>query len=113
VAERVRRGRGTVSRLVVDLERRGWVERGDDPKDGRVVLLRLSAEGHRAVEQMSAAQAEKFARIFAAVPPSQQRRVLGALELLVRATEQSDGGMQGNGRTQSPGRTQGNGRRGS
>jgi len=40
--------KSTVSRLVGQLAARGWIQRGRDDRDGRVVLLSLTAAGRQA-----------------------------------------------------------------
>jgi DNA-binding MarR family transcriptional regulator len=43
------------SRHVSHIEERGWVERHPDPQDGRSRLLRLTEQGHRQLDTLSAA----------------------------------------------------------
>jgi DNA-binding MarR family transcriptional regulator len=50
-----------VSRLVARLERRGLVERGGDPHDGRASRIRLSAEGVDVQRQVGRAHARHVA----------------------------------------------------
>jgi DNA-binding MarR family transcriptional regulator len=42
----------TVTTLVKRMEQRGWVSRERPADDGRVVLVSLTAEGHRALEHL-------------------------------------------------------------
>jgi DNA-binding MarR family transcriptional regulator len=50
-----------VSRLVIRLERRGLVERSDDPHDGRASRIRLSAEGTDVQRRVGRAHARQVA----------------------------------------------------
>ncbi|GAA1646012.1 hypothetical protein GCM10009744_41180 [Kribbella alba] len=50
-----------VSRLVIRLERRGLVERSDDPHDGRASRIRLSAEGADVQRRVGRAHARQVA----------------------------------------------------
>jgi DNA-binding MarR family transcriptional regulator len=43
----------TMTTLIGRLEQRGWVTRGADPGDRRVVLVALSAEGERALDRLT------------------------------------------------------------
>lgn len=79
--------KSTVSRLIRRLEEKGWIERRRAENDGRVIDLRLSPEGRTAAVDLSGAQAEKFARILANIPASEQREVLHSLRILVAAME--------------------------
>lgn len=87
---RLRLEKSTVSRLVTDLEGRGWVGRERDPADGRMVRLRLTAGGRRVTDEVSAARAALFARLVARIPAGEQEAVERALDVLVRAIDPSD-----------------------
>jgi len=85
LARRLRLEKSTVSRLVKQLEQRGWVQQARDSLDGRVVRLALTEQGRQAADQLAAARAAKFARIAASLPAREQETVLHALEVLMRA----------------------------
>ena len=70
LAARLRLEKSTVSRLVGQLDQRGWVRRERDPTDGRARLLRLTGPGQRASEPLAAARTDTFARIYPAIPPA-------------------------------------------
>ena len=46
------RDRPTMTRILDGMEARGWIERGRDPDDARIRLVRLSAEGRALRKQM-------------------------------------------------------------
>jgi DNA-binding MarR family transcriptional regulator len=77
--------KSTVSRLVAQLEGRGWMTRTRSVTDGRVLELTLSDAGRDVAAQLSAARAAKFARVLAAVPEAQRAAVVAALDILVEA----------------------------
>jgi DNA-binding MarR family transcriptional regulator len=52
VAQELDYERSTVSRHVAELSSLGCVERLADPKDGRVVMLRLTKKGERVINQV-------------------------------------------------------------
>jgi DNA-binding MarR family transcriptional regulator len=61
-----------VSRLVSRLERRGLVERSDDPQDGRASRIHLSAEGTDVQRRVGRAHARQVASAMTrALDPSQ------------------------------------------
>lgn len=89
LAARLRLDRSTVTRLVQRLAARGWVARERDPRDGRAACLRLTAAGREVATQLATARAAKFASILATVPVQEREPVLRALDVLVRAIDDS------------------------
>lgn len=89
LAARLRLDRSTVTRLVQHLAERGWLARERDVSDGRAVRMCLTPDGHEAAAQLAAARATKFSGIVEALPPAERDTVLHALDLLVRALDNS------------------------
>jgi DNA-binding MarR family transcriptional regulator len=77
--------KSTISRLVDQLVARGWVERGQDPRDRRATSLSLTAAGRQAAANLANARRQKFAQLFAAVPETERETVLQALKTLTEA----------------------------
>jgi DNA-binding MarR family transcriptional regulator len=75
--------KSTVSRLVRQLEERGWVERQRSVTDGRVTLLALTSAGRQANDQLASARAAFFARVLERVPDDKRHHLLECLDLLV------------------------------
>ncbi len=75
--------KSTVSRLVHQLEERGWVERRRSADDGRVALLTLTDAGRQAADQLAAARAAFFAGILERVPDDKRQQMLDCLALLI------------------------------
>ena len=69
LADRLGLEPSSVSRLVDQLTRKGWAQRAPDPdsNDRRVRLVHLAEPGRQAAVQVSAARAERFARLFDAI----------------------------------------------
>ncbi len=86
--------KSTVSRLVSNLERRGWIFRKRDAEDGRVLLLRLTERGRRISQTIAAAREEKFSRMLDRIPSEERENVLRALDVLVGALVESEGRRQ-------------------
>jgi DNA-binding MarR family transcriptional regulator len=82
LAAKLRLEKSTVSRLAGMLERRGWLERSRDRSDSRVLRLRLTASGARAARNLATSRAQKFSRVFDAVPPDQRDSILKSLSIL-------------------------------
>ena len=73
---------------VAELEEHDLVARTDDPSDGRRKLISLTREGSRVLAEGRARRRTWLARaIENELDPSEQRRLLAALELLRRVTE--------------------------
>ena len=79
--------KSTVSRLVAQLEGKGWIVRDRSSTDARVLLLRLTAAGHKVAEQLAAARQARFAALLAAIPEAQRAEVVAALATLVGAID--------------------------
>jgi DNA-binding MarR family transcriptional regulator len=87
LAARLRLEKSTVSRLVVQLEKRKWIERTAAKGDRRVVQIRLTAAGKRAAKRLAAARHSKFDDLLAAIPKQKRRFILAAMSDLVAALE--------------------------
>ncbi|GAA1587323.1 hypothetical protein GCM10009789_46060 [Kribbella sancticallisti] len=74
-----------VSRLVGRLERRGLVERSDDPHDGRASRIRLSAEGVEVQRRVGRAHARHVAKAMTRALSPEQLRMLRDLSLALTA----------------------------
>jgi DNA-binding MarR family transcriptional regulator len=88
LALRLRLEKSTVSRLVRQLEKRGWIHRASQAQDGRVVLLQLTAAGTKAARRQAEARSSKFDRLLEGIPKTKRAQVLAALTTLVRALEE-------------------------
>jgi DNA-binding MarR family transcriptional regulator len=80
--------KSTVSRLVGQLDARGWLARGRSGDDGRVMLVGLSPAGRQAAEQLASARAALFARLLKRIPAERRERLLESLSALVEAVRE-------------------------
>ncbi|CAA9224380.1 MAG: hypothetical protein AVDCRST_MAG77-640 [uncultured Chloroflexi bacterium] len=94
LAERLGLEPSTVSRLVDQLERRGWVRRERDPASRRTVRLGLTSQGAHLAGQVQAARAAVFARAAAAIPEEEWPGVARALDLLIAAISTARAGRR-------------------
>lgn len=74
--------KSTVSRLIQNLNTRGWLTRKPHPSDGRAQLLTLTSEGRIKAEELTKARREKFDALTKALPKSKREAVLSALATL-------------------------------
>jgi DNA-binding MarR family transcriptional regulator len=77
--------KSTVSRLVGNLEGRGWLVRETNPNDGRSVRLCLTSKGRQVAGKLAMSRAAKFARVAVAIPDEKRKSVLDALGVLTQA----------------------------
>lgn len=76
--------KSSVTRLVQQLERRGWVLRERDAHDSRLRLLRLTEEGERIAGTIQRHMSERHAELFNGLSPEEQRALLLGLNALHR-----------------------------
>jgi DNA-binding MarR family transcriptional regulator len=81
--------KSTVSRLVAQLEQRGWLARERSEADKRVLLLSLTPDGRRIAGELAQARRARFERLLAAIPEERREAVTGALSTLVEAIDAS------------------------
>lgn len=90
LGRRLRLEKSTVSRLVGQLEARGWLGRGRRDGDARVVWLELTGPGRRAAAELAAARSAKFTRVLDNIPAEQRQTVLDSLSVLTEALHDRD-----------------------
>ena len=79
----------TIGALVRLMERRGWVRRETDPRDGRARLVYLTAAGRDLQQRLWTAADDSFHRDLWAVPRNaeEERILFDALDRVVEAME--------------------------
>jgi DNA-binding MarR family transcriptional regulator len=82
--------KSSVSRLVQQLEQRGWALRERDSRDSRVRLLRLTDEGTEVAELLQQHVSEAHAMLFERLTPHEQKALLEGLAALRRALQGPD-----------------------
>ena len=85
LAKRLNLEESTVSRLLDQLVRRGWVERATNVHNRRESRLVLTVEGQALLDDIRAASAAKFRRIRERIPPDKWDQILDALDTLIFA----------------------------
>jgi DNA-binding MarR family transcriptional regulator len=81
----LRLGKSTVSRLVDQLEGRGWVLRRTGDDDSRRRLVVLTTEGRKAADDIGGRRAARVARLLDRIPEAERPAVLAALDVLAEA----------------------------
>jgi DNA-binding MarR family transcriptional regulator len=77
--------KSTVSRLVVGMVEKGWVERDRDPGNRRFQKVVLTEQGRLAATQIAEAMRQRHARWLAALSPAEREALAVGLPALVRA----------------------------
>jgi len=80
-----------VTQLVNRLERRGWVERGTDPQDGRVVVVAITDEGREALERVRAEYRALLHEEITALDDEEVETLAAAVGILDRLIERLGG----------------------
>lgn len=88
LGERLHLEKSTVSRLVTQLERQGWVDRARQSTDKRVIQLHLTEPGRRTAARIATARADHFAKVLEHIPTAERQHVLDALGVLVHAVDE-------------------------
>lgn len=82
LAQALNLDKSTVSRLVVDLEGRGWIVREKAAHDARVTLLRRTPEGIDKSQAIYRARTERLGGLLEHIAPEQRAQVVGAMQIL-------------------------------
>jgi DNA-binding MarR family transcriptional regulator len=81
-------GPSSLSAILARLTARELIERREHPRDRRLVELRLTAKGKRAMQASSVLDAERVAGMLARLRPAERRAALEGLALLARAARE-------------------------
>jgi DNA-binding MarR family transcriptional regulator len=77
----------TMSRNVTVLQRTNYLSRARSAEDGRVVHVRLTARGRRALESLRCGEREILGDVYARLPAHERPRMVKALEVLQSCLE--------------------------
>jgi DNA-binding MarR family transcriptional regulator len=83
----------TMSRNVTVLERNAYLLRARSAEDARVVHVRLTAKGRRALESLRCEERDVLKDVFQRLPVAERPSVLKALETLQSCLGESAGGV--------------------
>ncbi|NOK63528.1 MAG: MarR family transcriptional regulator [Chloroflexi bacterium AL-W] len=85
LARRLRLEKSTVSRLVAQLDQRGWITRERNSHDGRALDITLTPEGTDIATDLATARQQIFDDLLQAIPDTKRATVLQALTILTEA----------------------------
>ena len=77
--------KSTVSRLVDQLAKRGWVQRRPGADDARRRLVELTGQGATVAADVAGRRSARLARLLERIPEAERPAVLAALDALVEA----------------------------
>jgi DNA-binding MarR family transcriptional regulator len=72
----------TMSRNVTLLERKDYLSRSRSAEDGRIVHVRITGKGKRALEALRCDERDVFEHVYERLPAGERPKVVKALELL-------------------------------
>ncbi len=78
---------GAMTNRIDRLEHEGMVERVDDPRDRRGVLVALTAKGHKTIDDAMDAHVENEAVLIAAITPQEREALCVILRKLLLSLE--------------------------
>lgn len=81
-------GKSTVSRLVDQVEARGWARRRPSPHDARRRLVELTTDGADLARTLARNRADRMSRLLDRIPPADRPAVLAALATLAEAARE-------------------------
>lgn len=73
-----------MTQLVTRLEKEGLAQRGNDPADGRVVVVSITEAGRAAVARRREVRARALAELLGGLPPDDHAAILAAIPALER-----------------------------
>ncbi len=74
----------TMTRILTELEQRGFIEREADPRDGRAFMVSATAAGSAAVDRARSDRTGIVAGLIADLPAEDVAAIAGALDVLER-----------------------------
>lgn len=77
----------TMTRILTELEQRGFIQREADPRDGRAFMVTVTPEGIEAVERGRANRTGIVAELIAELDESDVQAIAGALAALERVAQ--------------------------
>lgn len=87
LAEQTGVTKGAITRLVDGLDKRGWVKKVSDPRDGRRSVLSLTARGEKKAKELERLTEQTVDQLLAAIPGDKRRQVIASIRLLRTAAE--------------------------
>jgi DNA-binding MarR family transcriptional regulator len=90
LSTRLRVDLSTMSRNVTVLQRNGYLLRARDTDDARVVHVRLTTKGKRALDTLCCDERDVLKDVYQRLPPAERPKVLKALELLRTCLDESE-----------------------
>ncbi len=80
--------KGAMTRLLDGLESRGWVERHQDPDDGRRWLIELTASGTKEAKRLAGMTENAVALIMSRMPKDMRKPAIAMIAELRKAAEE-------------------------
>ena len=82
LAQKMDVAKSRITKIIDGLARRGLVQRIDDPKDGRVKLIRLTQKGKHTTEEVDGFIKNAHEQVLLQMKLSERKTILSSLDLL-------------------------------
>ncbi len=90
LSERMNLNSSTMTRILDNLVRDGYIERKKSPEDRRLVLVELSEKGKASAKDLNASVNGYYKKVICSIPEGKLQDVLNSADLLVHAFEKSN-----------------------
>ncbi len=87
IVSKLQLAKSTVSRMLSNMQKRGWLKREKHVEDQRAWVWSLTPDGAQMAIKIAAAREQKFSQLLTNLPPEKIPAVLDALDTLVLATK--------------------------
>ena len=90
LSEKMNLSTSTMTRIISNLVRDGYIEREKDQSDRRIVIVKLTEEGIMAAEKLDESIMNYYQKIVYNLPEGKVEEVLNSVELLINAFEKAN-----------------------
>lgn len=90
LSEKMNLNTSTMTRIISNLVRDGYIDREKDQSDRRIVIVKLTDEGIMAAEKLDESIMNYYQKIVYNLPEGKVEEVLNSVELLINAFEKAN-----------------------
>jgi DNA-binding MarR family transcriptional regulator len=87
IAAKLNLVKSRISKLISNLNKKGYIQKIADPEDSRTTLLRLTSHGHKKLNEINSFLNETHQEVLRQMEPEQRHTMMTNLELLKASME--------------------------